>query len=136
MDFTDAGMSNDLPGLPSGTFGGLSDVSQGDAGSPGPAPYQHLLQINGRLLPPLIARVLFDHHAGLASCGARLRASPGDLVSIKFVIDRQGQVKSSSDGGSKTANAALVSCCERLIMGLTFPAPDGGEVTVVDPMVF
>jgi hypothetical protein len=67
-----------------------------------------------------------------------LRADPKlrGRMSVRFVIDRAGAVASSKDEGSDLPNKAVVGCVVRSFLNLSLPAPEGGTVTVLYPMVF
>lgn len=56
-------------------------------------------------------------------------------VSVSFVIERDGSVKNSSDGGSDMSDAAVRDCVVRKFLGFKFPPPDNGIVTVVYPIM-
>jgi Ca-activated chloride channel family protein len=66
-----------------------------------------------------------DRDAGLAG-----------RVVVRFVIGRDGTVTSAQNGGSTIADPAVVACVVGAFSGMTFPAPDGGSVTVVFPISF
>jgi len=66
------------------------------------------------------------------------RSNPGlsGRVSVKFVIDRSGGVSMASDSGSDLPDKGVVQCVVRGFGNLSFPQPEGGLVTVVDPIMF
>ena len=57
-------------------------------------------------------------------------------VAVRFVIDSTGAVANASNGGSDLPDSSVVSCVVRAYYGLSFPAPDGGIVTVNYPIMF
>jgi hypothetical protein len=58
-------------------------------------------------------------------------------VSVKFVIeDGTGNVVSVEDAGSNLSDEAVVTCVIDEFKELHFPAPEGGDITVVYPIVF
>jgi hypothetical protein len=96
-------------------------------------------QVNGRLPPEAVQRVVRQSFGRLRACyAAGLERNP-DLegrVSVKFVIDREGQVALASPWSDTTlADASVVRCITRAYQAMTFPQPEGGIVTVVYPVV-
>jgi tetratricopeptide (TPR) repeat protein len=57
-------------------------------------------------------------------------------VTVRFVIDLDGQVSSVSDEGSTVPNRDFVQCVMQAFTGLRFPPPEGGIITVIYPLVF
>jgi hypothetical protein len=55
-------------------------------------------------------------------------------VSVRFVIERDGIVKASTDGGSDITDMAVRDCVVRKFIGLKFPAPETDVVTVDYPI--
>ena len=97
-------------------------------------------QVNGRLPPESIQRVVRQSFGRLRGCyAAGLEKNP-DLegrVSVKFVIDREGQVALASPWSDTTLpDASVARCVTRAYQAMTFPKPEGGIVTVVYPVVF
>jgi hypothetical protein len=95
--------------------------------------------VNGRLPPEVIQRIVRQHTAEMKLCyqnALRTHPSLHGRVVTKFVIDRTGSVTVLADAGSDLGDAATVACVQRVFSRLTFPAPDGGMVTVVYPIVF
>jgi hypothetical protein len=56
-------------------------------------------------------------------------------VSVRFIIERDGTVKDSSDGGSDIADTAVRDCVVHEFVGFKFPAPETGIVPVVYPIM-
>jgi len=52
------------------------------------------------------------------------------------VIDKDGSVSRSADGGSDLPDAQVVACVIRGFGNLSFPQPEGGIVTVIYPIIF
>jgi hypothetical protein len=95
--------------------------------------------VNGRLPPEVIQRIVRQNFARFRLCyenGLRNNPNLQGRVAVKFVIDRQGAVVMTSDGGSDLPDAGVVSCVVRGFGNLSFPQPEGGMVTVVYPIVF
>jgi hypothetical protein len=94
-------------------------------------------QVNGRLPPETIQRIVRQNFGRFRSCyDDALRTNPGleGRVTVKFVIDRTGQVAVAEDGGSNFPDAKVVACVVRGFESLAFPQPEGGIVTVVYPL--
>ena len=58
-----------------------------------------------------------------------------DAVRTQFAIDRTGAVALAADAGSALPDRDVVACIVRGFADLSFPAPEGGTVTVVYPIV-
>ncbi len=92
-----------------------------------------IARVNGRLDPIVIQRVIQLNSGRFRSCYASgLRTNPelAGTVRVKFIIDRNGGVSTAVDGGSAIPDASVTSCVVRTFSSLSFPAPDGGIVTV------
>jgi hypothetical protein len=97
------------------------------------------LQVNGRLPPEVISRIVRQNFGRFRLCYENgLRGNPRlqGRVTTRFVIDKTGAVASTSDGGSDLPSASTVSCVVRAFGNLSFPQPEGGIVTVLFPIVF
>jgi hypothetical protein len=97
------------------------------------------VQVNGRLPPEVISRIVRQNSGRFRLCydnGLRTDPNHQGRVAVKFVIDRSGAVASAGDGGSDLPNAGVVSCVVRAFSNLSFPEPEGGIVTVVYPIIF
>lgn len=95
--------------------------------------------VNGRLPPEVVQRIVRQNFGRFRLCyenGARNAPGLHGRVSVKFVIDASGAVASASDAGSDLPDSATVACVVRGFGNLSFPAPTGGVVTVVYPILF
>ena len=95
-------------------------------------------QVHGRLMPEVVQRVVRANYGRFRSCYAdALSANPAleGRVSVKFLIDSDGTVTFAEDAGSDLANAKVVDCIVHSFRRLEFPAPTGGVVSVVYPLV-
>jgi outer membrane biosynthesis protein TonB len=95
--------------------------------------------VNGRLPPEVIQRVVRQNQGRFRACyedGLKRNPNLEGRVSVRFVIGRDGTVSSVANGGSDLPDATVVACVARAFQGLTFPAPEGGIVTVSYPLVF
>jgi hypothetical protein len=66
-----------------------------------------------------------------------LRGNPSlqGRVSVSFSIGRDGSVGSASASGD-LPDGGVMSCVAKQFYGLSFPAPEGGIVTVTYPIMF
>ncbi len=97
------------------------------------------LNVNGRLPPEVIQRIVRQNFGRFKLCYQNgLRSNPAlqGRVTTKFVIDRDGSVKSSQDGGSDMPDLGVTQCVVRAFGNLSFPQPEGGIVQVVAPIIF
>jgi hypothetical protein len=68
--------------------------------------------------------------------GLRRNPKLGGKVSVKFVIGTSGEVTSASDAGSDLPDKTVVGCIVSSFSRLSYPAPEGGIVTVIYPFTF
>ncbi len=93
---------------------------------------------NGRLPKEVIQRIIRQNMGRYRNCyESALRTNPSleGRVAVQFVIDRSGQVSIAQDGDSDLPDANVRTCIVRSFYNLSFPAPQGGTVTVTYPMV-
>ena len=96
--------------------------------------------VNGRLPPEVIQRIVRQNFGRFRLCYERgLQKDPtlSGKVAVKFVIDTQGAVSSSTrDSTTTMTDANVVSCITRAFSSLSFPQPEGGIVVVIYPLIF
>jgi hypothetical protein len=95
--------------------------------------------VNGRLPPEVIQRIVRQSQGRFKACytdGLSRNPSLEGRVSVRFVIGRDGMVSNVANGGSDLPDAKVVACVERVFERMTFPAPEGGIVTVSYPLMF
>ncbi len=95
--------------------------------------------VSGRLPPVVIQRIVRSNFKKLRQCyeaGLGRNADLTGRVTARFVIGRDGKVSNVSDGGSDLPDPEVVSCTLKEFYGFAFPAPAGGIVTVVYPIMF
>jgi hypothetical protein len=93
--------------------------------------------VGGHLPPAVVQRIVRLNFGRFRACyEAGLRSDPGlrGRVAVKFLIDRTGAVATALDGGSDLPDRAVVQCIVRGFLNLSFPEPEGGQVTVVYPI--
>ncbi len=95
--------------------------------------------VNGRLPPEVVQRVVRQNFGRFNLCYSNaLRDNPSlkGRVTAKLVINRDGSVGSTQDGGSDLPDQNVIQCVLRGIGNLSFPQPESGVVTVVFPLLF
>ncbi len=121
-----------------GIGNGRGGLGRGHA-TKGPRVREGAAQVNGRLPPEVIQRIVRQNFGRFRMCyenGLRNNPALQGRVAVRFVIDREGAVSAVSDGGSDIPDRGVASCVVRSFGGLSFPKPEGGIVTVVYPIVF
>lgn len=97
-------------------------------------------QVNGRLMPESVQRVVRQSFGRLRACyEGGLQRDPGleGRVSVKFVIDREGAVTMAMPWADTTLpDQAVARCVAKAYEAMEFPKPTGGIVTVVYPVAF
>jgi hypothetical protein len=94
-------------------------------------------KVVGRLPPEVIQRTIRQNLGRARACyEVGLRSNPNlqGRVVVNFVIGADGGVGSATNGGSDLPDPGVVSCVVRAFAGLSFPAPEGGVVTVSYPI--
>jgi hypothetical protein len=95
--------------------------------------------INGRIPREVIQRIVRQNFGRFRLCyeeGLRTNPNLSGRVQVKFVIDRSGGVGLASDAGGSELPSNVVQCVVRGFGNLSFPAPEGGIVTVQYPITF
>ncbi|HWZ87293.1 MAG TPA: AgmX/PglI C-terminal domain-containing protein, partial [Polyangiaceae bacterium] len=93
----------------------------------------------GRLPPEEVQEIVRNAHQDVMKCyedGLGRNAKLKGRVSVKFVIDIDGSVKSSTLAPSDMPDAEVSRCIVGRFAKLHFPRPQGGILTVVYPMMF
>jgi TonB family protein len=57
-------------------------------------------------------------------------------VAVRFIIDTDGWVRTARVSLDETGDPTFAACVVRQFLGLRYPEPDGGRVTVVYPVTF
>ena len=95
-------------------------------------------KVTGHLPPEVIQRVVRQNHGRMRACyqeGLVKNPGLGGRVSVRFVIARDGSVPHASNAGSDLPDTQVTACVVRAFYGLSFPAPEGGIVTVTYPLL-
>jgi hypothetical protein len=96
--------------------------------------------VNGRLPPEVVQRIVRQNFGRFKLCyenGLRTKPDLAGRVSVRFRIDTTGAVaEAKRDPTTTLPDNATVDCIVRGYTNLSFPQPEGGEVTVVYPIDF
>ena len=94
---------------------------------------------HGRLAPEVIQNVVRANFGRFRTCyeqGLTRNAKLEGVVTVKYVILPTGAVQDVADDGSTLPDLATIQCIVQGFGNLTYPAPEGGYVTVVYPVQF
>jgi hypothetical protein len=125
-----------------GTGGlGLSDGGAGLGTMRGRTPSlrQGATQVNGRLPPEVIQRIVRQNFGRFRLCYERALVKKPKLagrIDVRYVIDRFGAATDVSVKASTLKDADLETCVTRAFEGISYPQPEAGTVTVVYPILF
>jgi hypothetical protein len=106
--------------------------------SPPPPPRTPNGQDLGYLPPEVIQSVVRLGFGRFRACyegGLGRNPNLEGRVSVRFIIERDGSVKNSRDGGSDIPDTAVRDCVVHEFVGFKFPAPETGIVIVVYPIM-
>jgi hypothetical protein len=94
-------------------------------------------EVAGRLPPEVIGRITRQSFGRYRLCYENALRNKPDLrgeITLKYGIKRDGTIKSPQVAKSSTKDSTLDDCIRRSFLGLSFPQPEGGEVTVTQKM--
>jgi hypothetical protein len=120
-----------------GGLGGTLGTPASTLGGKVPSMRQGSVSVNGRLPPEVVQRIVRQNFGRFRLCyesGLAKDATLHGRVVVRFAIDRKGAVSTTSDAGSDLPDKAVVACIVRAMGTLSFPAPEGGIVTVTYPL--
>jgi hypothetical protein len=86
----------------------------------------------------VIQRIVREHFTAFRACYEKGLARNDQLtgkVTVRFVISREGKVSQAKDDGSDIPDSEVRDCVIDAFTKLEFPAPEGGIVTVVYPIM-
>ncbi len=95
-------------------------------------------QVSGRLPAEVVRRIVRQNDGRFRLCyeqGLQRDPKLEGRVTVRFVIGRDGAVSNVSNGGSDLSDRNVVACFVKSFYGLAFPKPEGGIVTVQDPIL-
>lgn len=98
-------------------------------------------EIQGRLRPEFIKRILRSHFPRIRACYERLlkrEPSSVGVVATEFVVGVDGHTEWADVRSPATSlvDEELLGCMERVFACLSYPAPDKGRVFVRYPLAF
>lgn len=97
------------------------------------------LQVNGRLPPEVIQRIVRQNFGRFRMCYEAARNKLPQLagsVNVAFTISPTGEVTNTRLAPSTLPSAETQACVLTSFKGLSFPAPEGGSVSVLLPVHF
>jgi hypothetical protein len=97
------------------------------------------MALSGRLPPEVVRRIVRQNFGRFRLCyenGLRRNPNLQGRVSVRFLIGADGMVADARNGGSDMPDGGVISCIVRSFVGLSFPKPEGGIVSVVYPIMF
>jgi hypothetical protein len=107
---------------------------------PAPAPrIQSGPPVTNRVPPELIMKPIRARAACMRGCyRAGLARDPklSGRIAVRFVVDIDGWVRRARVADDEMGDAEVADCVRRVFVGLRYPEPSGGPVTVVYPVVF
>jgi len=95
--------------------------------------------VSGRLPPESIQRIIRQNFGRFRGCAVQNHQAPlvpKGRVTVRFVINLDGQVSSVQDIGSTVSDPGFVRCVMGAFTVLRFAALPEGPITVVYPLVF
>jgi Ca-activated chloride channel family protein len=95
--------------------------------------------VNGGLPPEVVQRIVRQNYGRFRLCyedGLGRNPNLEGKVSVRFRIQTDGSPAGVANAGSDLPDSSVVSCIMRAFVGLAFPAPEGGVVTVTYPINF
>ena len=97
------------------------------------------MTVRGNLPPEVIQRLVrrsFTDLRRVYEKGLRSNPTLQGRVVMSFVIDEQGRVLRATSAGSDLPDSDVISQVTQGISRIVFPSPEGGQVSVVLPIVF
>jgi hypothetical protein len=94
--------------------------------------------VTNRIPPEIVMRPIRARAPCFRACyeAARHRnPSTEGRVGVQFVIELDGWVRAAHVRLDETGDRGLAECIARQFVGLQYPQPDGGRITVVYPVV-
>ena len=120
-------------------FGRAHGRTGGSHRAAAPRIRQGATQVSGRLPPEVIQRIIRQNFGRMRRCyeeGLRVSPNLSGRVMVRFVIGQDGSVRAATSAGGDMADRRVAECVVRSFNEIKFPAPEGGVVTVVYPILF
>jgi len=112
--------------------------SRGAHPTKGPIIRTAVPELNGRLPREVVQRIVRQNFGRFRFCyeqGLTRNPSLEGRVAVRFVIDRTGAVSTATAEPGGLSDQAVSRCVAQGFLGLSFPPPDGGIVTVSYPIM-
>lgn len=96
-------------------------------------------KVTGKLPPEVVQRIVRQSFAKYHACYEAGLAKDPTLrgrVSVAFTIDKTGAPTAVKSDASDLPNKDVIACVTKAFEKLSFPAPEGGTVSVVYPLSF
>jgi beta-lactamase regulating signal transducer with metallopeptidase domain len=90
-------------------------------------------QVSGRLAPDVIRSVVRENYGRFRTCYEELPEMVSTWATMRFTIGTDGTV---TEGTVEAEIQQLGECVKRGMFAIVYPAPAGGVVTVVYPLMF
>jgi beta-lactamase regulating signal transducer with metallopeptidase domain len=90
-------------------------------------------QVSGRLAPDVIRSTVRENYGRFRTCYEALPEMVSTYATMRFTIGEAGTV---TEGTVDAEISDLGECIRRAMFAIVFPAPAGGVVTVVYPLMF
>ncbi len=97
------------------------------------------LRVAGRLPAEVIQRIVRQNFGRFRLCYENGLAHTPELrgaLTVGFIVGRDGSVINASNESSTLPDAGVIRCVVSAFQGLSFPQPEGGNVTVSYPISF
>ena len=97
------------------------------------------VQVQGRLDPEVIKRVVRSKFAGFRACyerGLEKDASLHGNLHVRFTIGKTGAAESVGIEGATMGDPEFSGCIVDVYKSLAFPTPEGGKVSVISGLGF
>jgi hypothetical protein len=95
--------------------------------------------VDGRLSPEVIRQRVMRESGAFRDCykeGVKRQPGLRGRIQIHATIERDGHTSGVSDTASTFPDRQVVTCVVEAFRKITFPAPEGGTVTIDYPMAF
>jgi len=112
---------------------GAAEADTGLADDKGPVRFGSLT-VSGSLSQEVILKTIRARMPELRQCYDKKGGRQKGQLKVRLVIDREGTVITSVNGGSDLQNDPLIDCVLRAFWTMKFPRPKDGIVLVVLPL--
>jgi hypothetical protein len=95
--------------------------------------------VTNRIPPEIIMRPIRARFHCFRKCyeqGLAQNPRLGGRISVHFVIDRDGWVRTAKLSGTELADPRVSQCIVNEFVGLRYPSPEADRISVVYPLVF